>query len=275
MNNYEAIFIWISLYFYVASFFSFLWGHIFKKEGAIRWGWWIAMAGFFLQNISMAIRWYVTGHVPVMRVYENSTLGDWFIIALYIILRRWHRKMEAIGLMILPIVLLMIGNGLMSKPYLEPLAPPYKSNWLIFHVFFAWIAYASFSIAAGLGVVSLLKERSSHSGKEGTFYERFPDLKILNEIIMKTIMFGFITLTVEIGAGAIWAYGLWGRYWSWDPIETWSLITWLIYGIYIHLGVTLGWKGRRMAWLAILFLSFVFITFGGIGFIGGIHTPIL
>lgn len=275
MNLYEAIFIWIALYFYLASFISFLWGFIFKKEKAMTWGWRLALAGFIPQNISMAIRWVVTGHAPVMREYENSALGAWFIIVLYMILRRWHRKMEAIGIAIMPIVLLMIGNGIFSKPYLEPMSPPFKSNWLVFHVFFAWVAYGAFTLAAALGVIYLLKDRAESSGKVVDFYEKFPDLRAMNELILKTAIFGFITLTVEIGAGAIWAYGLWGRYWGWDPIETWSLLTWLVYGIYIHLGVTLGWKGRRMAWLAIFAILFEFITFGGFGYLGGVHTPIM
>lgn len=275
MTTYEAIFIWIALYFYLSSFLSFLWGFVFKKEKAMTWGWRLAVIGFLPQNVSMIIRWVVTGHAPVMRVYENSTLGAWFIIIIYMLLRRWHRKMEAIGVAIIPVVLLMIGNGIFSKPYLEPMSPPFKSNWLIFHIFFAWVAYGAFCVASALGVLYLLKERAESKGREVAFYERFPGLSALNDLILKTAIFGFITLTVEIGAGAIWAYELWGRYWGWDPVETWSLITWLVYAIYIHLGVTLGWKGRRMALLAILALLIVFITFGGIGFIGGIHAPIL
>lgn len=275
MTIYEAIFVWIALYFYFSSFLSFLWGFIFKREKAMTWGWRLTLAGFVFQNISMVVRWIIAGHAPVMRDYENSMLGAWFIIVLYMMLRRWHRKMEAIGVVVMPFILLMIGKGIMSKPYLEPMSPPFKSNWLIFHVFFAWVAYGAFSIAAALGVMYLIKERAVSKGKEVSFYERFPEVGLLNDLILKTIMFGFITLTVEIGAGAIWAYGLWGRYWGWDPIETWSLITWLVYGTYIHLGVTLGWKGRRMAWLAIVALLFVYITFGGIGYLGGIHTTIL
>lgn len=275
MNLYEAIFIWTALYFYISSFFSFLWGFVFKKDKAVNWGWRLAVFGFIPQNISMAIRWVATGHAPVMKEYENSVLGAWFMIVLYMVLRRWHKKMEAIGVGIMPVVLLMIGNGIMTKPILEPLAPPFKSNWLVFHVFFAWIAYGAFCIAAALSVLYLLKERASSRGRAIPFYDRLPDINALNDLILKTIIFGFITLTVEIGAGAIWAYGLWGSYWGWDPIETWSLLTWLVYAIYIHLVVTLGWRGRRMAWLAIFAILFEFITFGGFGYLGGIHTPIL
>lgn len=275
MTDTEAVFFWTAIWFYGASFLLFLYGVVFKKDRGVRLGRHLALLGVIPHTISMGARWGVTGHPPVMRVYENSMLSAWFIVMLFMLLRRWHRKTEIIGVAVMPIVLLMLGNGVMSGPYHEPLSPPFKSNWLWLHVFFAWIAYAAFSIAAGFGAIYLLKARAEYRGKAIDFYERLPDIDALNDLMLRTIIFGFVALTIEIGAGAIWAYDLWGRYWGWDPIETWSLITWLIYATDIHLGVTLGWKGSRMAWLTILSLISLFITFGGIGYMTGIHTVIL
>lgn len=275
MSSSEAIFLWIAVWFYGISFLSFLLGTVFKKERAIDWGWNLAIAGFSSHNISLLVRWVIVGHPPVMRTYENSMLASWFVLAIFFLIRSWYRKTGVIGVAVMPVVLMMIGKGAMSNPYHEPMAPPYQSNWMWLHVFFAWSAYGAFCISAGLGIIYLLKERVESRGKASIFFERLPDIRILNDLILRIIVFGFISLTVEIGAGALWAYGLWGRYWGWDPIETWSLITWLIYGIVIHLGVTLGWKGRRMALLAILSLVSVFVTFGGIGYFRGIHTTLL
>lgn len=275
MSNSEALLMWAAVWLYGAGFLSFLFGLTFRKDWTVRIGWYLAIAGFVSHSISIVIRWIIVGHPPVMRTYENSVLASWFTIILFIILKAWHKKMVAIGVAILPIVLLMLGKGLMSNPYHEPMSPPYQSNWMWLHVFFAWSAYGAFCIAAGLGVVYLSKERAENKGRAAGFHERLPDLRVLNDLMLRSIIFGFISLTVEIGAGALWAYGLWGRYWGWDPIETWSLITWLIYGVDIHLGVTLGWKGKRMAWLVILSLLSVFITFGGIGYFSGVHTMLL
>lgn len=275
MSKIEAIFLWAGIWCYGFSFVFFLFGVVFKKEKWIKWGWYLTIAGFAFQTSNLGARWIITGHPPVMRVYENSMLGSWFIVSLFIMVRFWQKKLDVIGVAVMPIVLMMIGNGVMGRPIHEPLSPPYKSNWLWLHIFFAWISYGAFCISAGMGVLYLLKERAEKAGNLSSFYGRLPVIGIINDITLKTVIFGFITLTVQIGAGALWAYDLWGRYWNWDPIENWSLITWLVYGIYIHLAATLGWKGRRMAWLAIIFLAFVFITFGGIGFIGGVHTPIM
>lgn len=275
MTNIEAVFFWMAIWLYGVSFLTFLYGAVFKKEGAVRAGYYLAISGFIPQTVSMAVRWGVTGHPPVMRVYENSMLSGWFIIALFMMLRHWHRRVEIIGVAIMPVVLLMLGNGVMSKPYLEPLSPPFQSNWLWLHVFFAWVAYGAFCVAAGLGIIYLLKESAEARDRVAEFYNRLPDVRVLNDLMLRTVIFGFIALTVEIGAGALWAYNLWGRYWGWDPVETWSLITWLIYGIDIHLGVTLGWKGKRMAWLVIFSIISLFIAFGGIGYMSGVHTVIL
>lgn len=275
MTNNEAIFLWIAVWLYGISFLLFLFGLIFKKDRVLEWGWYLALAGFVPHNISMATRWIIIGHPPVMRSYENSMLSAWFVLALFFLIRRWQRSIAVVGVFLMPVVLLMIGRGVMGGPYLEPMSPPFKSNWLWLHVFFAWSAYGAFCVATGLGVIYLLKEGAENRGSVADFYKRLPELNVLNDLILRTIIFGFISLTVEIGAGALWAYNLWGRYWGWDPIETWSLITWLLYGIVIHLGVTLGWNGRRMAWLAILSLISVFVTFGGIGYFTSVHTTLL
>lgn len=276
MTNNEAIFFWIAVWIFGVSFLAFLHGFVFNRGGSVRLGSYTAVIGFIFQTVSMGLRWAATGHPPVMSTYENSALGGWFILIIFGFLRHWHRKIEVIGVAVLPVIILLLGRGVMANPVIEPLAPPFKSNWLWLHVFFAWVAYGSFCVGAGLGFLYLLKERRVLAGSIGeSIYDRLPWINVINDLIIKIIIFGFIALTVEIGAGAIWAYGLWGRYWGWDPIETWSLITWLTYGTYIHLGVTLGWKGRRMAWLAILALLSEFVTFGGIGYLGGIHTTIL
>lgn len=275
MNSTEAIFIWIALWFYGFSSLFYLSGIIFKKEKAVRYGSWLAIAGFASQTASIGFRWGATGHPPVMRAYEMALLGSWLTLIVFGLLRFWHRKVEAIGVAVMPLLMLMIGKGIMTRPYLEPMAPPFKSNWLWLHILFAWVAYGAFCVAAGLAILYLLKTRSENKATKDQFYERFPRLGVLNDLTLRLVIFGFVALTVQIGAGALWAYSLWGRYWGWDPIETWSLITWLIYGTYIHLAVTLGWKGSKMAWLAIASLLSLFITYGGIGYMASVHMPMM
>lgn len=275
MTKVEAILFWVSAWFYGVSFVFYLAGTVFSKNKVVTIGLRLAIAAIVFQTMCIITRWVAVGHPPVMGVYENSMLGSWFIGIIFLMLVYWQDRINLLGVAVIPILLLMAGNGVMTDVEHIPLSPPYKSNWLWLHIFFAWVAYAAFCAGAGLGLLYVLKERAEIMGKRLILSEKLPELELMCELTLKVIIFGFVALTVEIGAGGLWAYDLWGRYWGWDPIETWSLITWLTYGLFIHLGATMGWKGRRMAWLAIGAIIFVFITFGGIGFIGGIHTPIM
>ena len=117
------------------------------------------------------------------------------------------------------------------------------------------------------GVLFLLKKKDEAAPVRNESYDRFPSLGRLDELIFRYVVFGFITDTIMICAGAIWAKDLWGSYWNWDPVETWSLISWLTYGITIHLRVTFGWREKKLAWLAVAALSTVIICFFGVNLV--------
>jgi ABC-type transport system involved in cytochrome c biogenesis permease subunit len=125
-----------------------------------------------------------------------------------------------------------------------------------------------------VAVLQLLKIKSS-GDRGGGLLSRLPGAETLEDLTFRIICFGFVSLAVEMGAGAIWAYKLWGRYWAWDPMETWTLISWLTYALYLHLKVTMGWRGARMAWLAIIAFVFILIAFGGMAMMMGLHAPLL
>ncbi|HBR18493.1 MAG: hypothetical protein A3G39_04345 [Deltaproteobacteria bacterium RIFCSPLOWO2_12_FULL_43_16] len=270
MIQLEGILLWLGVGGYVLSILAYLVGLIFKKEKAAVWGFWFISFGFILHTVSIATRWIVTGHPPVIAGYEHSLFGSWFIILLFFTIRIWLPKIELFGIAIIPFALFVLGNGIMTASVHEPLSPPYQSNWLWVHITFAWFAYGSFSVAAAIAILYLLRV-----GIISKFLERLPEPEILDDLIFRFIFFGFISLTIEVGAGAIWAKGLWGRYWGWDPVETWSLISWLTYGINLHLRTTLGWQGSKAAWLTIISFVAIIITFFGIGFVVGIHTQLL
>ncbi len=259
----------------LVGFGLYLVGLIFKRGACIRLGWAGGIAGFLLETGAILARWQATGHSPVMGGYENALAGAWFVLGLPLLLRRWFRGVETLGVISLPGAVLMLGYGVMTKPALGPLAPPWQSNWLVVHVIFAWLAYSAFLLVAGLGVLFLAKRRAERRGGEGVFLGRLPRLEILDELSLRLAIFGLVSQTVMIASGAIWAYGLWGRYWGWDPVETWALITWLVYGINLHLRLTMSWKGVWAAWLNMASFATVLVTFYGLGIISTIHTEIL
>jgi len=162
----------------------------------------------------------------------------------------------------LPFALLILGGGALSDTTARPMVAALQSFWLYIHIFFAWLAYGAYTVACGAGIVYLARSRKAGETPEG-------ELSRLDELMFRSTVFGFITDAVMIAAGSIWAKNLWGSYWSWDPVETWSLLSWLIYGLALHLRLTLGWRGRRFAWYLVFAIVGVLISFWGVNAIMG------
>lgn len=242
----------------VAAFFDRPWAR--RVAGLCGAGAWVAHGGAVLA------RWIATGHAPVQGAYENSLLGAWFLPGLLWVVARTYRPALRAQPAVLAAALIILGNGMMSPADLAPLEPPYRSAWLAVHVFFAWIAFGSYVVAASLAGHLLWLTRG------GRAPERAP---AVDEGTARLVAVGFLGQTVMIASGAIWAHGLWGRYWAWDPIETWSLVTWLTYAAYLHLRFTLGWSGRRAAWLGVAAAAAIVLTFFGIGVVSNVHTQLL
>lgn len=273
MGKIETLFFWLTVYSLLAAFLTQLTVVIFKKTNWSPAGWYLTLAAFGFQTATIAARWIDTGHPPVDGRYESNLAGMWFVLFMLIAVDKWFKKVKIVGLFIIPVVLLMLGQGIMSRPDMRPITPNYDSWWLWIHVAFAWFAYGSFAVSAGLGLVYLLKDRAA--ALKSKFWDLFPEIDLMDDIIMRFIFFGFIAQTMMLISGAIWANGLWGSYWSWDPLETWSLVTWLSYGVIIHFKLTLGWRGRRIAWMVFGALFAEIITLFGIGFVTQLHTPLL
>ncbi|MEE9614191.1 MAG: cytochrome c biogenesis protein CcsA [Thermodesulfobacteriota bacterium] len=274
MRLLEGMFLWGGVGFYVLSFSFFLGGLVFKKDRQASLGWTSFVAAFFLHTLTIAVRWAASGHPPVLWTYEHALASSWFLALVFTVSGRVAPGAKSMGVGVALFVIMVLGYGLMSQETaIEPLPPPYKSNWLWVHVTFAWLAYSAFAFAAVVAVLHLLKDRALRVGGL-SFLERLPPPEALDDLTARVVVFGFVGLTVEMGAGAIWAYGLWGRYWAWDPMETWTLISWLAYGVYMHLRGTMGWRGTPMAWVAIIAFVFIFIAFGGIAMMKGLHAPL-
>jgi cytochrome c-type biogenesis protein CcsB len=153
---------------------------------------------------------------------------------------------------------------------IQPLLPALKSNWLIAHVVACFIGYAAFAIAFGMSIMYLLKIKDTED--QGTLLARLPDFTVLDELTHQMIMFGFLFLSIGIITGAVWANSAWGRYWGWDPKETWSLITWFVYATLLHARMMRGWHGRRIAILSIIGFAAVMFTYFGVNYLPGLHS---
>ena len=269
----------ITTFTYLFSSFLYLAIFVFKAEkklGVI--ATLATLAALIIQTVGIALRWqesYVMGigHAPLTNMYESVVFFAWTIIFIYLLIV-WKFKNRVIGAFAVPFAALAMMYASLSgsiNKEISPLVPALQSNWLIAHVVTCFIGYAAFAVAAGLGIMYLMKGNADESAD--TIYSRLPSLKIIDDITHKTMVFGFIWLSAGIITGAIWANSAWGTYWSWDPKETWSLITWFVYAVTLHARYTRGWSGKRIAWLALIGFASVIFTYYGVNFLlSGLHS---
>jgi cytochrome c-type biogenesis protein CcsB len=252
----------------VISFLTF-----WKKEGPlVSAGRIILLAGFGFQLAGLVIRGVNAHFMPVTNMYESINLFSAAIVLATIIVEHRYRT-RAFGVFTLPVVfLLMAFSSLPStSKTIEPLIPALQSQWLVWHVVLSFIGEAAFAVAFGAGIMYLIRERAA----ENSFAARaFPDAPTLDTVIYRSIAFGFPIFTLgALVFGAVWAKFAWGNYWTWDPKETWSLITWIFYALFLHARIVRGWKGRTTAWIAVIgFLATLFTLFGVNYLLSGLHS---
>jgi cytochrome c-type biogenesis protein CcsB len=264
---------------------------IFKNDTVGKIGFYLAVLGLFTNTGGLAMRWYESyamgiGRAPLTNMFESLVVFACSIACFYVLLEIKY-KARSVGAFVMPLAFFAIAYasfGWGMHQQITPLIPALQSNWLIAHVVTCFIGYAAFTVAFALGIMYLIKHRAVNKpttqavqGEQRTTDDKHPDylppLKIIDELTNKSIVFGFLWLTVGIITGSIWANEAWGTYWSWDPKETWSLITWFVYALAIHLRFTRGWSGKRIAWLAILgFFSVLFTYFGVNYLLSGLHS---
>jgi cytochrome c-type biogenesis protein CcsB len=248
---------------------------VFKKNEIGQLATATAIIGLILNTASLIFRYIEAGHAPFSNQFESLVFFAWSIILVYLIFE-FKYKIKIMGAFIVCFGFLSIAvASLLPYRYqaIEPLVPALQSYWLHIHVITTFLGYAGFAASFGISIVYLLKSGAGEVNKEGTFFSRFPELIVLDDISYKSIALGFPFLTIGIITGSVWANYAWGSYWSWDPKETWSLITWFIYAAYLHSRVTKSWRGKKSALLSMIGFASVIFTYFGVNFIlSGLHA---
>jgi cytochrome c-type biogenesis protein CcsB len=266
MNWTESILAWGIIYLYAICSILLLVSFVFHKEKLLTRVQYFLVPAFVAHTVIFVARWVRTGYFPANGEFENAISGGWFAILLTLGMYYRRRDVVGISLVTVPVTLLFLGYGIMKNPAALPHAAALKSSWLVIHVLFAQLAFGAYLVASGMGAIYLLKDSRLKKGMTSPIHAKVPALPVLEELMFKFVVFGFIADAIMIAAGSIWAKDLWGSYWGWDPVEVWSLISWLIYGLSIHLKVQLGWKGRRLAWIYLFAILGIIITYWGVDF---------
>jgi cytochrome c-type biogenesis protein CcsB len=233
----------------------------------------VTILGLLLHAGSIGVRWVVAGHTPLTDMYEYSSLFAFMVVASYLVVQV-SIKNKTIGGFALGIAFLLMGLARQFYKDPSPLVPALQSYWLEIHVFTMVISSGALGVAFLFAVLYYLKDRQvKRNGVESGLLAKLPSMNALDNLSYRTTAFGFPLWTIGIVAGAIWAEQAWGRYWGWDPKETWSFITWLIYAGYLHARITAGWRGRSAAILsAIGFASVIFTFFFVNLWVSGLHS---
>ena len=267
--NIENTLFTITMFCYLAAMVAYVIFFVLKKDKA---GWLanlLTVIGFALHTIALIARGIGAGRLPMTNQYEFSTSFAWGICLFYLIFL-WRYKFQALGTFVLPVIFIVIGYAAMQSREVRDLMPALRSNWLAIHVSSAIISYGAFGVSFAVSVMFLIREKLA----DNEFWQKhIPVPERLDTISYRAVSLGFLFLTFVMVTGAIWAERVWGSYWSWDPKETWSFITWIIYAIYLHLRLSRGWKDKRAAIFAVVGFVCVIFTYIGVNtFLPGIHS---
>jgi len=239
----------------------------FGAERMRRAGHLVAALALALHGAAVLARWAATGHAPCTGAYEGALTGAWFVVAVAAGVVWRYRPAIRVLPVVLVAALIVLSLGVSSPAPLASLAPMFRSNWLVVHVLASWLAFGSYLMATALAAWHLwLVRRGAPAGTRPA---------VVDELSSKLVALGFVSHTAMLVSGALWAHGLWGRYWGWDPLETWTLVSWLVYAVYLHLRFTLGWKGDRASWLAVAAVGGIVVTYYGIGIVSYVHSSLL
>lgn len=224
-------------------------------------------------TVFIAQRWQIAARPPLSNMFESLVIFAWAIGAILLFIDLRYKIRGISGLLSL-LGLLGLGYASFLDKEITPLLPALKSNWLTIHVLTCFIGYASLTAGFVVSAIILFTplEKTDIELNSLTGFKKKEAGK-LDTIAHKLIAFGFLFLTLGIITGSVWANSAWGAYWSWDPKETWSLITWIIYAVYLHTRFTKGWKEKKAAWIAVIgFLAMLFTYFGVNYLLSGLHS---
>ena len=282
---------WISLFF------------LNWRNNLTKFGRFCALGANFLLFFILSSRWIVAGYFPLSNLYESLLFLTWTLLIIYLYIE-FKTKSKLIGAILLPVILLINGfANLTLSPEMQkssPLVPALQSNWLMMHVSMMMLSYATLIIGSLLCILFLIisnyqevdlgaidksslplynvlvdyyETKSLSTSNEISELGKLKLLSSLDNWSYRIIGLGFPFLTIGIIAGGVWANEAWGSYWSWDPKETWALITWIIFATYLHSRITKGWEGKKTAILGSIGFFIIWICYLGVNFLGkGLHS---
>lgn len=265
MNNTFALYTgicWLAVVLYVLATIVNSYGLIFKKERGEQVGYWLAWAGFLFHGGALVYFWLQAGHGPYLTRSEVLSADAWILLSLFLVFSKVAPVIKPSSFFIYPATFLLVALSLFFTPEIHTLPPTFRSVWLVLHIALYKIAFGTIMLALSLSLFYIMKKRTSIS-----WLSQLPQLELIDLYAYRFAGFGFSFWAIGMLAGSIWAYQSWGRFWGWDPVETWSLVTWGMLGLHLHLRRFFAWRGERSAYLyiACFVISVIALFFSSTG----------
>jgi cytochrome c-type biogenesis protein CcsB len=246
---------------YTLGLLNSLFGFYKKRQIFVHIALGLVGVGFAAHTLFLVMLGLDRRHFPITNLSEALSFFAW-CITLTFMLAFFRYKINVLGAFVLPLVSLLTVFSQLVWDESHAIPPLLKSKWLYFHTTVAFLAYAAFFLTFISGVLYLIQEKELKSKTFRFLYFRLPSLQVCDELLRRSLFVGFVAMSITIITGALWAQQAWGRFWSWDPKETATLITWAIYLVLVNYRLSAGWRGRRAAYISIAgFVSMLF-TFG-------------
>lgn len=253
------IFFWTAVGLYGVSAFFYLFSFVSKKRHYIRLGVFFAGLGFFSQTLCLSFYWTQPSYLA-FSTFQIINDASWAGVFIFLLIFLFSRSVSPAGILIMPVTVFLQIWAVISKKEIGITPPEYNTVWFWIHVITSAIAYGFVLLAGATGLLYLFKMRHA----DEAFYEELPALEKLDNSNYLFVSLGFVMLTLMIISGSLWTKQVHGTYWAWDMLEVQSLISWLVYAIWVHLRLTLGWRGKKLAWYSLVALPVVIIAIWGI-----------
>lgn len=235
----------------------------------------LTQAGFALQTVGLVILSISLGRIPFYHIIESLAVVSWALVLIYLLVERQY-SVIALGVFVNTVALVLsVLAGLLPHEMSVGVPPMLRSPWSAPHILSSLLAYASFFLAFGASLIYLLQERMLRAKRITALQRHLPSLDVADRLSYRLVAFGFPMLTLGIVTGSVWAESAWGRYWGWDPKETWALATWLVYAAYMHVRIVSSRRGKWPNRLLVAGFCFIVFTYIGVNFLGtGLHRYI-
>ncbi len=270
MEKFVIINFWIAFMMYAAAFILYLYFFTTKKQLMSKISSFVTGIGLFFHTAAFGVRWYSAGYVPIEGGFESLFLFAWFVVLIFIVVEQLY-QMKVLGSLVLPVTLVLLGFAWSKYGAPTQLSGIVQSSWIALHVSVIFVAYASFTLAAALGILYLIQETQLKKRTVNIFFRRLPSLGVLDDLGAKSIVFALPFITMTIITGVIRAEQF-VENWFFDPLVINTTATWMVYAFYLAARYLWGWRGRRTAILALIgFASILFIRFITVSYLSVFH----